>query len=47
MVLLCSLCSFVLWTLIISDPVYETPPEIVHIEMVLHERKLLWHVPTQ
>ena len=23
-VLLCSLCSFVLWTLIISDPVYET-----------------------
>ena len=24
-VLLCSLCSFVLWTLIISDPVYETP----------------------
>ena len=25
-VLLCSLCSFVLWTLIISDPVYETPP---------------------
>ena len=28
MVLLCSLCSFVLWTLIISDPVYETPAEI-------------------
>ena len=26
-VLLCSLCSVVLWTLIISDPVYETPPD--------------------
>ena len=24
-VLLCSLCSFVSWTLIISDPVYERP----------------------
>ena len=29
-VLLCSLCSFVLWTLIISDPVYETTPEGRH-----------------
>ena len=31
-VLLCSLCSFVLWTLIISDPVYETPLQIRHIK---------------
>ena len=27
MVLLCSVCSSVLWPLIISDPVYETPPK--------------------
>ena len=33
--MLCSLCSFVLCTLIISDPVYETPPFFFYGKLVI------------
>ena len=41
-VLLCSLCSFVLWTLIISDPVYETPAmqsKLVHCVFLFYTKE--------